>query len=95
MLPANQRKENYQPVLSTETGDGKSFIGKQLEEYWELYWTKCKTSYPGTKISRIRFQRVFTCWQSLDERFTKSKSTDADADILIVEYPPLIGVHHP
>lgn len=70
-------------LLSTERGDGKTFIGTQLEEYW--------TSI-GLKVQRITWHTDF----DKDSRaflFAKNITdihTEADnADIIIVEYPPL------
>ncbi len=72
-------------LLSTETGDGKSFIGKQLEEYWNSIGLNVKHISWNEDFSKD--SREFLLAKSVNDL---SKSTDADADILIVEYPPLI-----
>jgi len=70
-------------LVSTESKDGKSFIGEQLEEYW--------TSI-GLSISRLTWHsdfqkesKEYLLAQSIRDLSPSSKN----ADIIIVEYPPL------
>jgi uncharacterized protein involved in exopolysaccharide biosynthesis len=70
-------------LLSTETGDGKSFIGKQLEEYWNSIGLNVKHISWNEDFSKD--SREFLLAKSITDL---SNSTD-DSDILIVEYPPL------
>ncbi|WP_321519215.1 exopolysaccharide biosynthesis protein [uncultured Bacteroides sp.] len=70
-------------LLSTETGDGKSFIGKQLEEYWNSIGLNVKHISWNEDFSKD--SREFLLAKSVTDL---SNSTD-NSDILIVEYPPL------
>jgi len=80
-LPNNQNK--IVNLLSTENGDGKSFIGKQLEEYWISI---------GLTVKRLTWHEDF----NKDSReFLLAKSINniyesaQEVDIFIIEYPPL------
>ena len=70
-------------LISTENGDGKSFIGKQLKEYW--------TSL-GLSVGHITWHEDFS---KDSKEFLLAKSVNdlnqskEHFDILIVEYPPL------
>jgi hypothetical protein len=70
-------------LISTESGDGKSFIGKLLEEYWISI---------GLTVKRITWHedykkdsKTFLLAKSVNDLYTPEQ----DADILIVEYPSL------
>ncbi|WP_321426558.1 exopolysaccharide biosynthesis protein [uncultured Bacteroides sp.] len=80
-LPNSEKK--IINLLSTETGDGKSFIGKQLEEYWNSIGLNVKHISWNEDFSKD--SREFLLAKSVTDL---SNSTD-DSDILIVEYPPL------
>lgn len=80
-FPANKKK--IINLLSTETGDGKSFIGKQLEEYWSSIGLNVK--YISWNEDFSKDSREFLLAKSVTDL---SDSVDG-ADILIVEYPPL------
>ena len=79
---SNDKKKIFN-LLSTENGDGKSFIGQQLEEYWQSL---------GLNVKRITWHedfskdsKKFLLAQSINDLYTEEQ----DADILIVEYPSL------
>lgn len=80
-LPENKKK--IINLLSTESGDGKSFIGKQLEEHWNSI---------GLNTKYISWNEDFSK-DSRDFLLAKSAynlcNVAEDVDILIVEYPPL------
>ena len=80
-LPSNGKR--IINLLSTERGDGKSFIGKQLEEYWNSIGLNVKHISWNEDFSKD--SREFLLAKSINDL---SKSTE-DTDILIVEYPPL------
>lgn len=70
-------------LLSTENGDGKSFISIQLEDYW--------TSI-GLAVKRVSWHddfskdsKDFLLAKSLDDFY----KIDSNIDLIIVEYPPL------
>jgi uncharacterized protein involved in exopolysaccharide biosynthesis len=80
-LPSN--KKRIINLLSTESGDGKSFIGQQLEDYL--------TSL-GLNIKRLTWHedfnkdsREFLLAQSINDLYSDKQNID----IFIVEYPPL------
>ena len=81
-LPNNDKKVIN--LLSTEAGDGKSFIGKQLEEYWNSIGLNVKHISWNEDFSKD--SREFLLAKSV---YDLSKQIIEDADILIVEYPPL------
>ncbi len=70
-------------LISTESGDGKSFIGSQLEEYWTSIGLNVK--YISWNKDFSKDTREFLLAESVNDL---CKSID-DTDILIVEYPPL------
>ena len=70
-------------LISTESRDGKSFIGKQLEEYWTSIGLNVKHLSWNEDFSKD--SRVFLLAESITDL---CKSID-DTDILIIEYPPL------
>nr|WP_321378861.1 exopolysaccharide biosynthesis protein [uncultured Bacteroides sp.] len=70
-------------LISTENGDGKSYIGKQIEDYWISI---------GLNVKRLTWHedfandsREFLLAQSLNDFYT----LEHKSDILIIEYPPL------
>jgi len=70
-------------LVSTENKDGKTFIGEQLEEYW--------TSI-GLSISRLTWHSDFQKDSKeylLAQSIKDLSSNNKNADIIIVEYPPL------
>ncbi len=79
----NSDQKRIVNLLSVEAGDGKSFIGQQLEEYW--------TSL-GLKVKRLTWHQDFSkdaknflLAQSVGEFYPDS----LEADILIMEYPAI------
>ncbi|WP_321437492.1 exopolysaccharide biosynthesis protein [uncultured Bacteroides sp.] len=80
-LPSNGKR--IINLLSTESGDGKSFIGKQLEEYWNSIGLNVK--HISWNEDFPKDSREFLLAESVTDL---SKSTE-DTDILLVEYPPL------
>jgi len=70
-------------LISTESGDGKSFIGNQLEEYWISLGINVKFLSWNKDFSKD--SREFLLANSISDLY---KSID-DTDIFIVEYPPL------
>ncbi len=70
-------------LISTESGDGKSFIGNQLEEYWTSIGLNVK--FVSWNKDYLKDSREFLLANSISDLY---KSID-DTDILIVEYPPL------
>lgn len=70
-------------LISTESGDGKSFIGNQMEEHW--------TSI-GLNVKHISWNKDFSInsreFLLANSVNNLSKSIE-DIDILIVEFPPL------
>lgn len=76
-------KQNIINLLSTESGDGKSFISESLIEYWQSI---------GIKVKRITYGIDF---QPDDRKYLladniKDLCKDIDKeDILLVEHPPL------
>nr|WP_320038367.1 exopolysaccharide biosynthesis protein [uncultured Bacteroides sp.] len=70
-------------LISTESGDGKSFIGNQLEEYWMSIGLNVKSISWNNDFSKD--SREFLLAESVNDI---CNSID-DIDILIVEYPPL------
>ncbi|WP_321480098.1 hypothetical protein [uncultured Bacteroides sp.] len=80
------RKKDNNPYivnfLSTESGDGKTYLAVHLEEYWNQL---------GLKVRRLEWEkdfdvssREYLLAQSINDLYTPS-----DEDILIVEYPNL------
>ncbi|SHF40858.1 Uncharacterized protein involved in exopolysaccharide biosynthesis [Bacteroides luti] len=70
-------------LISTESRDGKSFIGNQMEEYWTSIGLNVKHVSWNKDFSKD--SRDFLLAESVNDL---CKSID-DTDILIVEYPPL------
>lgn len=70
-------------LLSTESGDGKSYIGKQLQEYWVSIGLTVKFVTWNEDFSKD--SREFLLAESVNE-LVKSEE---NIDIIIVEYPPL------
>ena len=81
----NQKKENYPYIvnfLSTEAGDGKSYLSDNLIEYWRGL---------GMKVQKITWETDFDV---NDSKYLLAQSVSDiyqfnNEDILIVEYPNL------
>lgn len=70
-------------LLSTESGDGKSYIGKQLQDYWISIGLSVKFITWNEDFSKD--SREFLLSESVNELIKSEEKTD----IIIVEYPPL------
>ena len=70
-------------LISTESGDGKSFIGNQMEEHWASLGLNVKHISWNGDFSKD--SREFLLAESVNDLC----NTIDDTDILIVEYPPL------
>jgi uncharacterized protein involved in exopolysaccharide biosynthesis len=81
-LPNNEKR--IINLISTESGDGKSFIGSQLEEHWTSIGINVKHISWNKDFSKD--SREFLLAGSVNDL---CKQTDDTTDILIVEYPPL------
>ena len=80
-LPNNEKR--IINLISTESGDGKSFIGNQLEKYWTSIGLTVK--YLSWNEDFSKDSRDFLLAESVYDLCKKIDYTD----ILIVEYPPL------
>ena len=80
-----KRKEGYPYIvnfLSTEPGEGKSYLCEQLMEYWQQIGLKVRKLTHGVDFDAN--SREFLLAKSIRELYTPDNE-----DILIVEYPSL------